>query len=636
MTIVLAILAAVFLGLLIAALLANKRLEGRIAAAKQESDTARQHYEAETVRVQTAAQAALDQEADRIRKHYESEAVHIQSRAHESIAAMKQESERIRQHHESEVLRIHNEAQTAISNAQQLVDQHLADLKQESDRIRQHYDTEARKSQEAAEALVAKTLQELGPLRKYESLGNAEAEIKRVLTDAMAEAIALRKDAQTLLEQSRTAAAEERSKATQRAREIRERADALLDQATTDAGRIVEEAHKRAQQIGGEAYIALRDKETLEQAVKALWNVTEGYGDRYVIPTRSLLDDLAADFGHTEAGETLRAAREHSRRMVEHKQAAACNYVEDDRRERANRFVVDAFNGRVDAILSRTKHDNYGTLEQEIRDAFSLVNLNGIAFRDARILPAYLDARLAELKWAVVVQELRLKEREEQRRIKEQMREEEKARREYERAMQEAQREEEIIKKALEQARLEAEQANAEQKVKFAEQIATLNQQLAEAEAKNQRALSMAQQTRKGNIYIISNVGSFGEEIFKVGMTRRLEPMDRIWELSDASVPFDFDVHAMIPCEDAPALENLLHTEFDDLRINKVNSRKEFFRVPLERLRSLITAKGIQASFTMVAEAHEYRETQVLNKMTSEERERYHLRRQDGSGSVAV
>ncbi len=550
------------------------------------------------------------------------------------ILAVKQESAGFLQHYESEALRIHNEAQTAISNAQQLVDQHLTDLKQESERIRQHYDTEARKSQEVAEGLLAKTLQELEPLRKYESLRDAEAEIRLVLSDAMTEATALRSEAQTLMEQSRTAATEERSKATQRAKEIREQADALLNQATRDAGRIVEEADKRAEQIGGDAYVALRDKQLLEQAVKAIRNVVEGYGDRYIIPTRSLLDDLASDFGHTEAGEALKAAREHSRRMVEQGEAAGCDYVEANRKETAIRFVIDAFNGRVDAILSRTKHDNYGTLEQEIRDAFSLVNLNGQAFRDARILPAYLDARLVELKWAVVVQELRLKEREEQRRIKEQMREEEKARREYERAMQEAQREEEVIKRALETARLESEQANAEQKVMFAEQIATLTQRLAEAEARNQRALSMAQQTRKGNIYIISNVGSFGEEVFKVGMTRRLEPMDRIWELSDASVPFDFDVHAMIPSEDAPALENLLHAEFDDLRINKVNFRKEFFRVPLERLRSLITAKGIQASFTMVAEAHEYRETQVLNRMTPEEREKYHLRRQDGSSSV--
>ena len=271
-----------------------------------------------------------------------------------TLATMKEEIETSRQRNRIEVVRIQNEAQIAVANAQGLVDQQLAELKQESERIRMHYDTEARKGLEAAEALLTKTLQELEPLKKYASLRDAEAEVRRVLADAMAEATALRQAAQTLLEQSRTAATEERSKATQRAKEIRDQANTLLNQATLDAWRMVEEANKRAEQIGGDAYIALRDKQTLEQAVGALWNVVEGYGDRYVIPTRSVLDDLAADFGHTEAGEALRAAREQSRRMVEQKLAATCNYVEADRRERANRFVVDAFNGRVDAILSRT------------------------------------------------------------------------------------------------------------------------------------------------------------------------------------------------------------------------------------------------------------------------------------------
>jgi hypothetical protein len=256
------------------------------------------------------------------------------------------------------------------------------------------------------------------------------------------------------------------------------------------------------------------------------------------------------------------------------------------------------------------------------------VNLNGKAFRDARILPAYLDARLAELKWAVIAQELKEKEREEQRRIKEQMREEERARREYERAMKEAEQEEALLKRALEKARQEAEKANAEQRAQLEEQVAQLNQKLAEAEAKNQRAISMAQQTRKGNVYIVSNIGSFGEEVFKIGMTRRLDPMDRIYELSDASVPFDFDVHAMIACDDAPALEGVLHETFDEERINKVNYRKEFFRVPLDRVRALLADKGFEVTFTMLAEAHEYRETQGLNKMTPAEREKYHLQRE--------
>ena len=272
------------------------------------------------------------------------------------------------------------------------------------------------------------------------------------------------------------------------------------------------------------------------EAVGALWNIVEGYGDRYVVPTRSLLDDLAADFGHMEAGEELRAAREQSRRLVEMKLAAACNYTEADRRDRANRFVVDAFNGRVDAILSRTKHNNYGTLQQELRDAFSTVNLNGLVFHDARILAEYLDARMAELKWASVVQELKRKEREEQRELQEQIREEEKARREYQRALQDAAREEALIRQAMEQARVEAENASAAERSKLEGKLTELNQRLVEAEAKGQRALSMAQQTRSGNVYIISNVGSFGENVFKIGMTRRLIPEDRIRELGGASV----------------------------------------------------------------------------------------------------
>src|SRR5690606_34772275 len=131
---------------------------------------------------------------------------------------------------------------------------------------------------------------------------------------------------------------------------------------------------------------------------------------------------------------------------------------------------------------------------------------------------------------------------------------------------------------------------------------------------KNQRALSMAQQTRSGNVYVISNVGSFGEEVFKIGMTRRLEPLDRIRELGDASVPFEFDVHAMIYSEDAPKLERELHKSFLRAQMNKVNPRKEFFRVNLTSIREQVETLGIEATWTMAAEARQFRETQALEK----------------------
>jgi hypothetical protein len=161
-------------------------------------------------------------------------------------------------------------------------------------------------------------------------------------------------------------------------------------------------------------------------------NILEGYGNKYIIPEDSLLDDLAEEFGFAEAGQELKKASERTRYMIRNATAATCDYVEANRRETAIAFVLDAFNGKVDSILSRVRHDNAGTLQQEIRDAFTLVNYNGKAFRDARITEEYLSARLEELKWAAIAQQIKLDEHEEQRRIKEQIREEKKARREYE------------------------------------------------------------------------------------------------------------------------------------------------------------------------------------------------------------
>lgn len=514
-------------------------------------------------------------------------------------------------------------AAAASAEATRLIDEQRQLMAQEVARAEAHFQAQALQRQSEASEELAGALRRLEALQHLQGVADAEGQAVAMLRQATEEALAIRSEAAALLQLASVEALHERTDAAKRAKDIREQADALLDHATREAARIVQEAHANATKIGGDAYIALRDKEQIDQSLIAIRNLVEGYGDRYIVPTRSLLDDLAAEFGHAEAGRALTAAREQTKRIVEEGHAAACDYAEAARRATAVRFVVDAFNGRVDAILSRSRHDNYGTLAQEMRDAFAMVNHNGEAFRNARVLPSYLDARLAELKWAVVVHELRVKEREEQRRIKEQMREEEKARREYERAIESAQKEEQIIQRALEQARAEAAVASAEQQAHLNATIEELNRKLAEAEAKNQRALSMAQQTRKGTVYVVSNVGSFGHEVFKIGMTRRLEPADRIKELSDASVPFEFDVHAMIACDDAPRLEAELHAEFEDLRINKVNYRKEFFRLPVERLRTAVANRSVDVSFTMVAEAREYRESLALSKMSPEEREQY-------------
>ena len=133
-------------------------------------------------------------------------------------------------------------------------------------------------------------------------------------------------------------------------------------------------------------------------------------------------------------------------------------------------------------------------------------------------------------------------------------------------------KDEEKALEALEKKRRElAEEQTQERILKLQGQIEKLEKALNDAKELRERAISMAQQTKSGYVYIISNIGSFGKNVYKIGMTRRLDPMERVMELSNASVPFPFDVHAFIFSEDAPALEADLHRIFDDKKVNSIN-----------------------------------------------------------------
>src|SRR6267143_5210766 len=160
-----------------------------------------------------------------------------------------------------------------------------------------------------------------------------------------------------------------------------------------------------------------------------------------------------------------------------------------------------------------------------IHSMVPLVAHASILVHEIRVFRAYLDARLAELKWAVVVHELARKQREEQRYLKERLRDEEKARKEYEEKMRQAAKEEELKRKAVEEAEKKFAGASAEQKAHYEQELQKLRQDLADA---TKRALTIAQQTKKGHVYIISNVGSFGEGIYKIGQTRRPDPQERV------------------------------------------------------------------------------------------------------------
>jgi len=403
--------------------------------------------------------------------------------------------------------------------------------------------------------------------------------------------------------------------------EILERQQAIQrreDHSKTQCDNALAAAKDEAKNIAGSAYEIKEQADKYTSITKAMKNIIEGYGNEYLVPNVSVLDELAADFEHKEAGANLKIAREKTKVMVFEGHAAKCDYAEAKRKDAAIKFVIDAFNGKVDSILTKIKHDNYGTLSQQIKDSSLIVNTNGTAFKSARITGAYLKSRLSELRWAVSTMELKAIEKEEQRAVKEQMREEEKARREFEKAIKESEKEEKMLQKAMVIARKALDQADASNRIELEEKMTGLLAQLAEAESKNIRALSMAQQTRRGHVYVISNVGSFGEGVYKIGMTRRLEPLDRVKELGDASVPFEFDVHAIIGCADAPKLEKALHHKFHDSRVNKVNNRKEFFRVNQSDIKDMIQSmEDIKNThWTLKSEAREYRETVALEQLT--------------------
>ena len=306
------------------------------------------------------------------------------------------------------------------------------------------------------------------------------------------------------------------------------------------------------------------------------------------------------------------------------------------------KLISIAFNSECDALISKVKWNNIEQLKYRITDLYYRINSNS---RDFCAFILLQNSIVNELKYGsseefekrysdhmIVITEdfLKLKheelalhhelelkkyeEKEEQRINRELLREEEKSLRDYDTVRLEADREEIRVKKQLEIAKIKARD-NSENEI-LNKRILELEEKLKAVQEIRERAISMAQQTRRGYIYVISNIGSFGENIYKIGMTRRLDPFERVRELGNASVPFKFDVHTMIFSEDAPSLEKELHKTFSDKRINHYNLRREFFKVTLDEIQNKIQKLNLSANFISIPEAMEYRETlSILDRL---------------------
>lgn len=273
-----------------------------------------------------------------------------------------------------------------------------------------------------------------------------------------------------------------------------------------------------------------------------------------------------------------------------------------------SKLMLRAFNGECEAAIAKVAWNNAITMEERIRKSFEAINALG-GVMQVSIEEPYMQLKIGELRLEHELEEKKRAVVEEQRRARDQLREQERAQRELDEEKANAEEAEAGFAKALDKARVEAARAQGEEHTRLTSRILELEEQLKGAQQKRERVNALAQLTRAGYVYVLSNIGSFGENVYKIGMTRRFDPNDRVKELGDASVPFGFDVHAMVYSENAPALEQSFHERFADRNVNPMNLRKEFFRVTIDELQAFAKERGLQIAFTRVPEAREYRET---------------------------
>ena len=395
-----------------------------------------------------------------------------------------------------------------------------------------------------------------------------------------------------------------------------------------------EEAKKHVQQFFA-AHQAKREK--LEARYKAALGKYQGLKGQVGLLEESLED---MSFGlyephftfdtAEEYKEALRKCRAKQKQFIRKGDAihALGNWTVEGSRAKGEKMerqyskvMLRAFNGECDAAVAKVTWNNATKMVQRIEKAYEAINKLGEVMK-IEVSRRYLKAKIEEVELTHEHQDKRQQEREEEREQRAQMREQERAEREIERAQLAAEKEERRQQAALDKARAEADNATGAQLKKLTEQIASLEKKVGEAQTQKERAKARAQLTRSGFVYVLSNQGSFGEGVVKIGMTRRMEPMDRVKELSDASVPFPFDVHVMMFSEDAPDLERSLQEHFSERRVNLVNFRKEYFRnVELDEVESFIRERGVTAQFKASVEAREYRETQaaLLDKAKADE-----------------
>ena len=312
--------------------------------------------------------------------------------------------------------------------------------------------------------------------------------------------------------------------------------------------------------------------------------------------------------------EQLQKVRSRQRELIKNKKAVQgnINWQVNGSSAKGRKMVTDtqklllrAFNSECDEIVSKVRYTNFdASLNKIYKSAEAISKLGNIM--SISIRPEYLECKVKELRLAFEYQQKKQQEKEEQRAAKAEMREAAKLQHEIEEQRKKIEKEQTHYQTAYES--ICNQLAKSPDDPDLLAKKAELESHLAEIE-KNLKDIDYREANQKaGYVYIISNIGSFGKDVYKIGMTRRLDPQDRIDELGDASVPFNFDVHAMIFSDNAPALETALHKAFETRKLNMVNQRREFFHVTLDEIKEVVKKNFDKTvDFIEVPEAEQYR-----------------------------
>lgn len=373
-----------------------------------------------------------------------------------------------------------------------------------------------------------------------------------------------------------------------------------------ESNRIIEREEKKRNKLSKEIESLKQEKRDIEKTIASLQTI-----ELYEVTKIEIDEAITSE----EYKNKLNVLQLNEKQIIQSEEAIIVIEVGNEKLQKADaKQILRCFQSEFAVIFYNVTVKNIDTSRNKVIRAFESINkifvTDGVAL-SRKILENKLEQLAAKYQYEYQKEQERLQ----QKAIREQMIEEEKARREIEREKEKLSKEETQFKNEIEKLMRYMQKAQDVEKQLYISQIEELQKKLAAVQKDKEDVLHREQNTRAGFVYIISNIGSFGENIYKIGMTRRLEPMERISELSSASVPFEFDVHAMIFSDDAPALESILHNTFSDKRVNLVNSRKEFFNVSLDEIEDVVKKNyNATVTFTKVAVASQYRESLKLRK----------------------